>query len=107
MLSLQEESFHLVDNRPVKGKQFGGRGRFQQNRFQQQKQREREAVGKGLDEKKTNKNQQQGQKGRPWQQYGRNDNRVGRRAGGWGAGWVDVGTGVAAVWPRQKTGECG
>lgn len=35
-LSAQEDSFHLVDNRPAKATKFGQR-RFQQNRYHQQR----------------------------------------------------------------------
>lgn len=52
----EEDSFHLVDNRPVKRPQFGNK-RFQQQRFQQQR-REREARQDGGREKPTKQQQQ-------------------------------------------------
>eukprot|EP00798_Chlamydomonas_sp_ICE-L_P031221 gene31221-6371_t len=99
--SEEEESFHLVDNRPVKTNKFAaGRGRYQQQRLNQQR-RDRElgknAQGedkKGEDQKgedkkvnknaqgednkgedkKVNKNAQQ--KGRPWQPWNRDQQRT-------------------------------
>eukprot|EP00798_Chlamydomonas_sp_ICE-L_P017542 gene17542-23863_t len=73
--SEEEESFHLVDNRPVKTNKFGGgRGRFQQQRFNQQR-RDRE-LGKNAqgEDKKINKQQQN--KGRPWQPWNRDQQRT-------------------------------
>lgn len=69
----QEEAFHLVDNRPTKTNKFGqGRNRFQQQQRYAQQRRDKEA--KGIEEKKKGP---QGQKGRqPWQQYGRDNQRV-------------------------------
>jgi len=63
-LLLQEDSFHLVDSKPVKAPKFGQR-RFQQNR-QQQAQRTRDGRldgGKGEERKKVAQ-----QKRNPWQQ---------------------------------------
>lgn len=66
---LQEDSFHLVDNRPTKTPKFGNR-RFQQNKFQQQR-RDRELKQQdGGDKKK------QQQKKNPWQWQGRDQQRV-------------------------------
>lgn len=66
----------MVDNRPVKTNKFGqGRSRFQQQQRYAQQRRDKEA--KGIEEKKTDRRPGGNQKGRqPWQQYGRNDQRV-------------------------------
>ncbi|GAX73308.1 hypothetical protein CEUSTIGMA_g762.t1 [Chlamydomonas eustigma] len=80
--SEEEESFHLVDNRPVKTTKFGGQRRFQQNRYQQGGRGgrggdSRDMQGRlGLDgDKKGGKGGQQGQqkKQQPWQNYGNRD----------------------------------
>jgi hypothetical protein len=73
--AVQEESFHLVDNRPVKTNKFGqGRSRFQQQQRYQQQRRDKEA--KGQEEKK--KGPAQAQKKTQWQPYGRDNQRVRR-----------------------------
>lgn len=73
---LQEDSFHLVDNRPAKATKFGQR-RFQQNRFQQQR-REREAAREAREKREAGGKQQQ-QKKNPWQnQHWREQQRVSR-----------------------------
>lgn len=64
----EEDSFHLVDNRPTKTPKFGPR-RFQQ-RFQQRRDRDqgKEQGGEG-------KKKQQQQKKNQWQNYGRDQQR--------------------------------
>jgi translation initiation factor 3 subunit D len=70
---MQEDSFHLVDNRPAKATKFGQR-RFQQNRFHQQR-REREAAREAREKREAGGKQQQ-QKKNPWQQNWREQQRV-------------------------------
>lgn len=78
-LVLQEESFHLVDNRPVKANKFGGRGgRFSAASRLQQQRAVREAGAKGQPEvQKGGKMSLQAQRKQPWQNYGRENQRVG------------------------------
>lgn len=71
---LQEDSFHLVDNRPAKATKFGQR-RFQQNKFAQQR-REREAARAEREKREGGGGRQQQQKKNPWQQHWREQQRV-------------------------------
>ncbi|MEW5317508.1 MAG: hypothetical protein WDW38_008797 [Sanguina aurantia] len=73
----EEESFHLVDNRPVKANKFGGRGgRFSAASRLQQQRAVREAGAKGQpEEKKGGKMSLQAQRKQPWQNYGRENQR--------------------------------
>lgn len=72
---MQEDQFHLVDNRPTKSTKFGQR-RFQQNKYAQQR-REREAA-RAEREKREGGGQQKQQKKNPWaQQHWREQQRVG------------------------------
>lgn len=68
----EEDSFHLVDNRPAKATKFGQR-RFQQNKFAQQR-REREAA-RAEREKREGGGPRQQQKKNPWQQHWREQQR--------------------------------
>ncbi|KAG2495959.1 hypothetical protein HYH03_005889 [Edaphochlamys debaryana] len=69
----EEESFHLVDNRPVKTTKFGGQRRFQQNnRFQQQRRDGKDGRG-GPEPGDKKKGGPQQQRRQPF--YGRNDQR--------------------------------
>ena len=65
---VQEDTFHLVDNRPMKGHRYGGR-RFV-NKFQR-----RDRDQKGRDEGDVKKKPQQ-QKKNPWQWQGREQLKV-------------------------------
>ncbi|GFR44661.1 hypothetical protein Agub_g5951 [Astrephomene gubernaculifera] len=68
----EEESFHLVDNRPVKTTKFGGPRRFQQNqRFQQQRRDGKDGRGCPEGDKKKGGPQQQ----KKQQFYGRDNQR--------------------------------
>jgi hypothetical protein len=69
----QEESFHLVDNRPVKPKPFGQR-RFQPNRFQPRGGRGGDRAGDARGDRGGKKQDQQ--KRQQWQSYGRDQQRV-------------------------------
>lgn len=72
---LQEESFHLVDNRPVKTNKFGGGRRFQQNnRFNNQQRRDGKDGARGGPEQDKKKGGAQQQKKQQF--YGRDNNRV-------------------------------
>jgi translation initiation factor 3 subunit D len=75
----EEDSFHLVDNRPVKPKTYGGqRNRYQQQRLQQaQQRRDRDAKGEGMPDKMGGKRGQQAnaQKKGQFQPYGRDQQR--------------------------------
>ncbi|KAF5837662.1 eukaryotic translation initiation factor 3 subunit D [Dunaliella salina] len=70
----EEESFHLVDNRPVKPKTFGQR-RFQQNRFQPRGGRGGDR-DRGLDGRGDRGKKQEMQKRQQWQNYGRDQQRT-------------------------------
>lgn len=75
---VQEDQFHLVDNRPTKTTKFGQR-RFQQNKFAQQR-RERDAA-RAEREKREGGGQQKQQKKNPWaQQHWREQQRVSSHA---------------------------
>lgn len=77
-LLTQEESFHLVDNRPVKTTKFGGARRFQQNnRFQQQRRDGKDGRGGPEGDKKKGGAQQQ----KKQQFYGRDYQRVSSQLG--------------------------
>ncbi|GLC46423.1 hypothetical protein PLESTB_001722000 [Pleodorina starrii] len=68
----EEESFHLVDNRPVKTTKFGGGRRYQQNqRFQQQRRDGKDGRGGPEGDKKKGGAQQQ----KKQQFYGRDNQR--------------------------------
>ncbi|KAG2430947.1 hypothetical protein HXX76_009915 [Chlamydomonas incerta] len=70
----EEESFHLVDNRPVKTNKFGGGRRFQQNnRFNNQQRRDGKDGARGGPEQDKKKGGAQQQKKQQF--YGRDNNR--------------------------------
>lgn len=66
----EEESFHLVDNRPVKTNKFQGGRRYQQNQRFQNQQRRDGKDGRGPEDKKKGGQQQKKQ-----QFYGRDNQR--------------------------------
>lgn len=68
-----------MDNRPVKANKFGGRGgRFSAASRLQQQRAVREAGAKGQPEvQKGGKMSLQAQRKQPWQNYGRENQRVG------------------------------
>ena len=70
---VQEDSFHLVDSRPVQ-RNRGGPRRFQPNRFQQQqRQRQEQEAAAAASAKRQPRKQQQK---RNFQHFQRNDQRV-------------------------------
>jgi hypothetical protein len=86
--TLQEDSFHLVDNRPAKATKFGQR-RFQQNRYHQQR-REREAAREAREKREAGGKQQQQKKnpwaGQHWREQQRVSGQAARTASGWSGG---------------------
>lgn len=68
----QEDSFHLVDSRPVQ-RNRGGPRRFQPNRFQQNQRRQQEEAAAAATAKRQPRKQQQK---RNFQHFQRNDQRV-------------------------------
>ena len=86
-MSAQEDSFHLVDNRPTQ-RNRGGPRRFGPNRFQQaQRQREAEAAAAADSKHRQPRKKQQA---RMMNNYQRSDQRVSAFNALWLVGWECV-----------------
>lgn len=70
----QEDSYQLVDSRPVQ-RRGGGPKQFQQNRFQQNQRRQQEEAAAAATAKRQPRKQQEK---RQFQHFQRNDQRVSR-----------------------------